>query len=97
MKADSFRWACEADEIIAHEAATRLYLARGALERRIQELNENRVIGYMRNALHELRFDIQKGYRPTLDQIDHLLGLLARPQEEDPGKAQSEGSKPADQ
>lgn len=48
-------------------------------------------------ALAELRFDIQKGYRPTLDQIDHLLGLLARPQEEDPGKAQSEGSKPADQ
>ena len=60
-------------------------------------LNENRVIGYMRNALHELRFDIQKGYRPTLDQLDHLLGLLARPQEEDPGKAKAEGSKPADQ
>lgn len=88
---------CQADETIAQEAATRLEMARRALECRARKLNENSVISYMRDALDELRFDIQRGYRPTLDEIDHLLGLLARPQAEDPGKAQSEGSKPADQ
>ena len=36
----------------------------------------------MRNALDELRFDINRGYKPSVEQIDHLLGLLTAPKDD---------------
>lgn len=56
--------------------------ARSRLIRHIDELTQHRVIGYMRNALDELRFDINRWYKPSVEQIDHLLGLLTAPKDD---------------